>query len=161
MISSRVIGVDAVAKKLAALPDHIKDEVKRSLVGVCLKLVAKIKSEKLSGQVLNVKTGTLRRSISYQVVDNANELTAQVGSNVAYAAAHEYGFHGTVSVREHLREIKQAFGKSLKEPKTVMVRAHSMRMNIPERSFLRSAIEEMAPEIQQQIAAAVQRGIQR
>jgi hypothetical protein len=63
---------------------------------------------------------------------------------VKYGRAHEYGFQGTVSVKEHLRTIKQAFGKTLASPKTISVRGHSANVNLPERSFLRSALRELA-----------------
>ena len=42
----------------------------------------------LSGQTLNRGTGTLAKSINYRL---ANDFLSQVGSNVAYAAIHEFG----------------------------------------------------------------------
>jgi hypothetical protein len=51
-----------------------------------------------------------------------------VGTNVEYARPHEYGFNGTVTVKEHLRLVKKAFGKSLKTPKEV---AHALGTGEP------------------------------
>lgn len=160
MINANLIGNSDVSRKLARLTSDIKLEVKGSILRLALKLVAKIKSEKLSGQVLRVRTGTLRRSISHRIIDTQTEMTAEVGSNLKYAAAHEYGFRGTVSVREHLRQIKQAFGRPI-QPTSVLVSAHSRNMNLPERSFIRSAIRDMTPEISREINEAVRRGINR
>lgn len=161
MLNTSISGADALAKKLSKLPQDIRSEVKASMTRLCLKLVAKVKSDKLSGQVLKVRTGTLRRSVSYRVVDTPTELAGYVGTNVKYAAAHEYGFAGTVTIREHLRTVKQAFGKSLKEPTVATVRSHSRKVNLPERSFIRSAIRDMEPEIQSEIIAAIGRGIRK
>jgi phage gpG-like protein len=156
-----MVGNDEVSRKLARLPDDVKQEVRGSIVRLALKIVAKIKAEKLSGQVLNVRTGTLRRSISHQIVDTPSALTATIGSNLKYARAHEYGFKGAVTVREHLRTIKQAFGKTLATPQAVLVSAHTRNMNLPERSFIRSALRDMEPEIIREISGAVSRGIRR
>jgi hypothetical protein len=40
-----------------------------------------------------------------------------------------------------------------------MVRAFTRHANIPEKSFLRSALGEMAPEIQQQLQQAVNKAL--
>lgn len=56
----------------------------------------------------------------------------RVGTNVEYAAAHHFGVDAEVEqqVREHVRIIKQAFGKELDTPMRVTVRAHSRTMHI-------------------------------
>lgn len=48
-----------------------------------------VKNEKLSGNPLDVRTGTLKRSITYQVA--VDGYSARVGTNVVYARAHEFG----------------------------------------------------------------------
>ena len=87
-------------------------------------------------------------------------VAAYVGSNVSYARAHEFGLHDTVAVKEHQRFQQVAFGKPMKNPRQVTVRAHTMRMNLPERSFLRSALSELQPQIRDQIQAAMHEAIQ-
>jgi hypothetical protein len=54
--------------------------------------------------------------------------------------------------------VTQAFGKQLKEPVTATVSAHTMKMNLPEKSFLRSALNDMRAEIVEGIAQAVGQG---
>ena len=51
--------------------------------------------------------------------------------------------------------IKKAWGKPIK-PKSIMVSAYTRNMNLPERSFLRTALREMTPEIQAEIDKALQ-----
>jgi hypothetical protein len=154
MISFTVQGDTAVVRMLQAKVPALTGAVRGSITRATFMLVGYVKANKLSGQVLKNRTGTLRRKINGRVIETANTITGQAGVKLAYAAAHEYGFDGTVNVRESLRTIKQAFGRSI-APVTFTVKAHSRRMHLPERSFLRSSLHELTPEIQNMIRAAV------
>lgn len=68
--------------KLTGTVDQINEAVRQSIVRSTLKLLVKVKREKLSGQVLNVRTGRLRRSITQKVIDLSNGVTGIVGTNV-------------------------------------------------------------------------------
>jgi len=149
MITVEIRGVDQVVVNLKGLPEKIMTAAGESITRQLYKLVRKVKQEKLSGQVLGNPTGRLRRSIAAAslLTDRSVEVGGIVGTNVKYAAVHEYGFSGTVTVRDHMRQIKKAFGRPLKSPHAIHVSAHGRRVNLPERSFLRSALREMADEI--------------
>lgn len=157
MISFSVDGDAAVVRMLQAKVPALTAAVRSSVTRASIMLLAYVKANKLSGQVLHVRTGTLRRKVNYRVTESANTVTGSVGVKLAYAAAHEYGFDGTENVREHLRTIKQAFGRSI-APVTFTVHAHSRHMHLPERSFLRSSLRELTPEIQTMIRSAVLAG---
>lgn len=103
--------------------------------------------DKLTGPVLHVRTGTLRRSINRRVEQIGGGVTATIGTNVKYAGVHEFGFQGTVDVREHVRRMKSGTN--------VAVRAHARQVDMPERSFLRSTVTDMAPHIKAEIRKAV------
>lgn len=150
--SERLIGV------LQNMDGNIGREVAASIGVLTLRLQRRVKSPNLSGKVLNKRTGTLARSIDQFVEQRGGRISGVVNTNVAYGRAHEYGFSGTVSVRAHLRQMTHVFGNVLPEPMTVLVRAHNRKMNLPERSFLRSALREMQPEIAAEIRTAVERG---
>jgi hypothetical protein len=90
-------------------------------------------------------------------VDNAGASVFSAG--VKYAFAQEYGFDGDETAAAHSRTIKQAFGKSI-APKTIFVRAFSRHMNLPERSFMRSALDEMQDEIAEALSEAVSEGLE-
>ena len=109
---------------------------------------------KLSGDILKVRTGRLRRSIHPEWDFKPGHMGATVGTNVEYAAIHEYGFKGTVQVKSFQREMTKAFGRPI-APKQVTVSAHSRNINMPGRSFLRSALKEMRPEIIEGLKNAV------
>lgn len=148
MIKGELIGGEALELRARSFAPNILQRVTQLITRMTLTLLRNVKNDKLSGQVLNVRTGRLRRSINYRMEgENTTHVAGYVGTNVKYGRAQEYGFHGTVSVREHLRMQKKAFGKSI-EPVEVTVRAHAMRLNLPERSFLRSALKDLEPELQ-------------
>ena len=148
----------AVRARLTRMGPVIRSAVKAAILREAIALQQLVK-EKLSGPVLKNRTGRLRRSINYQLTDSPTELLATVGTNVAYARAQEYGFDGVVNVREHLRHITQAFGKPI-TPVDAVVHAHSRHMHLPERSFLRSALQERGPAIRSALVAAVTGALQ-
>lgn len=83
--------------------------------------------------------GRLRRGTRLRSVVG---MRAEVVNNVPYAAAHNEGFKGTVTVPQHVRRIK-TFSydmKSGKRKKTghrdIIVKAHARRMNLPRRHFM-------------------------
>ncbi|WP_026470034.1 hypothetical protein [Alkanindiges illinoisensis] len=158
MIEASVTGDSAVVASIREQYRKITTNVEQSIGRLTLKLLTRVKVNKLSGQVLNVRTGRLRRSITQKVVNTPSQITGIVGTNVEYARAHEIGFNGQVSVKAHLRQIKMAWGKSI-TPRTVEIRAHSRQVNLPEKSFLRSALTDMAPEIRQTLQQSVRQGI--
>lgn len=156
MIKLEFIGGEEVASKLKSISPAIHGSLVRTITMLSIKLQSKVQSEKLTGQVLKTKTGTLRRSITYKIDESADKVSGRVGTNLKYGLAHEFGFKGSVTVKEHLRMIKKAFGKPLANPREVVVKSHSRLMNLPERSFLRTALREMIPEIKSEIDKAVQ-----
>jgi phage gpG-like protein len=151
MIRGMIVGDREVIAKLGKAKDRARDGVRKTVVRLTLELLRKVKAEKLSGQVLNVRTGRLRRSITQRVAEQGNTITGVVGTNVEYARAHELGFKGPVSVKAHLRQIKEAWGKPLKAKLTVPVRAHTRQAEFPARSFLRSALADMEPKIRDEL----------
>jgi phage gpG-like protein len=159
---SATIDDAAVMAKFTGLPTAARNTIVQTTKRLGLDLQRHVQADKLSGHALGVRTNTLRSSINLKVEQDGDRATAAVGTNVRYAGAHEYGIHEIVSVREHLRAIKEALfvgnGKAPHWGNAVLVRAHSMRMMLPERSFLRSALHDMArisAEYQRDLAAAL------
>lgn len=157
MITGILLGKEKLVPFLRTIPVNVEKELKQEVEKLSISLVGKVQKEKLSGQVLKNRTGTLRRSINYKVEATQYSIYGTVGSNKSYAAIHEYGFHGPVNVREHLRMIKQAFGRAI-NPKEITVRAHTRQVNLPEKSFLRSALREFEPTVISRLTAAAERG---
>jgi len=169
MIKLGLVGDSEIVAKLDKLPTRLHEELKVGLGRLAL-MCARLARAKVNGPVLKIKTGALYGSINGTVLDEGDKIagvTSVAGDAMSkghkvidYARAHEYGFHGTVSVREHMREIKQAFGRSI-TPRQVTVRAHDMRMNVPEKSFLRSALADLqaSGEIDTEMQNAIARSL--
>jgi hypothetical protein len=154
--TAEVKGSSEVVKRLRGITPTVRSKLEEKIQRLTIQLQRHVVQDKLQGQVLNVgKTGRLHRSIQQAMISDQERIAGLVSTNVSYAAAHEDGYSGTVTVKEHLRTITQAFGKQLKEPVTSTVRSHSMKMNLKERSFLRSALTEMRPEILSEITAVI------
>lgn len=152
---------ESVASLLRKLKESIpkaESGVQKEIIRLALKMTGKVMG-KLSGDVLKVRTGRLRRSIHPEWEFKSGYSGAIVGTNVEYAATHEYGLKGTVQVKSFQREMTKAFGKPV-APKQVTVSAHSRIVNMPERSFLRSALREMEPEIIEGLRNAVKKEMQ-
>lgn len=93
-----------------------------------------------------VKTGRLRRSIK---IRSARFQKIVIATDVDYAAAHNYGYKGTVSVRSHTRrrygrekeEYTTKTGKQRTRTNKVVkssytVRQHTRKMSLPQRQFM-------------------------
>lgn len=154
MIQVRVIGSEVTSLWLKTFPLGVRERMREAVLRSAIALTRYVKEEKLSGQVLKNRSGTLRRKINYELRESADQVSASVGVQLSYAPAHEFGFDGTVTVKEHLRTITQAFGRPI-DAVTFTMPAHSRHMKLPARSFLRSSLRENAPSIRQSLAAAL------
>lgn len=137
-----MIKVSAKVTKNVELPKpkSVSEALVEFIKKSTFKLVAYIKREKLSGDPLNVRTGRLRRSINAKFSNGGK--TGHAGTNVSYGAVHELGLQ--VQIAEHKRIMTQVFGKPV-DPFEVSVSGHTRVY--PERSFLRSALKELEPEL--------------
>jgi phage gpG-like protein len=157
VIAVELVGDEALRRRLQALPARLHDGLQRTMarLGLALQQTAQ---RKVSGEVLQVRSGTLRASITAAVTESGGAVTASVGSDAPYAAIHEYG--GTT--RAHLIEAKNAQSLAfLVGGRLVFAkRVFHPGSHMPERSFLRSALAEMAPEIAAALAEAAGKAAQ-
>lgn len=151
MIKGTIIGDAEAAVRFDSMPARLYGEVRTSIGRLVLLIQTRTKQLKLSGQVLKVRTGRLLRSINTRMTEKPGEVSGTVGTNVEYARIHEFGFHGNVNVKEHLRLSKNGF--------RLPVRAHIRRVDLPERSFLRSSLRDLRPEIVAELEQAATRSI--
>ena len=128
---------------LADLPDNARAALRRELSAAMSDLAASIRDDKLSGQVLQVRSGRLRASITATVSEEGGTLVGTVGSDLTYAAIQEYG--GTILRRQ------AANAKQLRPNTGVTVE--------PERSYLRSTLAEQASSIRERLTAAIMKAI--
>lgn len=160
MIAAKLSGAAAAVDRLRAVRAEAVAGVARMVTRLGLDLQSNVQQNKLSGQLLRVRSGKLRGSIAARTEESGTAVTASVYSDLDYAAAQEYGFFGTVGVRASLRQVKEAFGRPI-VPKTIAVGAYQRRMDLPQRSFLRSALDDMSPEIDERIADVLSEAMSR
>lgn len=104
---------------------------------------------KLSNDVLHVRTGNLRRNW-HQIMPVREEggWGGGAGSGkTEYAAYHEFGLNGDVSVRAHSRRVTQVYGRPVSGV-TADVRAHSRHVNYAGRPYARPAFGEVKERVQ-------------
>ena len=154
MITAYLVGDEQLLERLRGISDAVNSGLARCITQLGIDLQRNVQQDKLSGQVLKSRTGTLKSSIDRRVDQNARGATTDIFTALRYGAAQEYGFTGTVSVGASLRRIREAFGRPIAE-KTISVRAYDRRMALPERSFLRSALDDMTPAIREAVDAAL------
>ncbi|MBV8333915.1 MAG: HK97 gp10 family phage protein [Alphaproteobacteria bacterium] len=153
MITADLVGDQQALERLRALPEAVNSRLLSVITRLGIELQRDVQQDKLSGQVLRSRTGSLKSSIDFRIDQSGGSITASVFSDSRYAGAQEYGFAGTVTIRASLRRIREAFGRPIAE-KTISVRAYDRRMNLAERSFLRSALNDMTPAIRDEVETA-------
>ncbi len=125
------------------------------------------KLSKRGPKTLGVVTNRLRQSLRpSKAVASGTDVVSSIGTNVWYAGVHEFGYHGTVNVRQFTRHnphgdvfrvgsetakrkdvVKaKSFNTSAKVKKVAsgfsVVKAHARKMNMPERAMIRTGIQE-------------------
>jgi phage gpG-like protein len=153
VITAYLIGDTQLIARLSAMPGKLRAGVGRAVLRLALLLQRKVQVEKLSGQVLKVKTGSLRSSINIQVSEGATRVMASVGTNIRYAGIHEFG--GTQPGRTILPKRGRALAFEFAGARRFFASVNRPAAHYPERSFLRSALREMQPEIRTELETAV------
>lgn len=159
-IIGTVYGDNFVEARIRALPEKIRQKLVNAMKVQWFALQAKVVRSKLSGQVLKRRTGNLASSINVggpmsataflDRFGSGDQIVGRVGTKVWYGAVHEYG--GNFQVKAHQREITQVFGRPV-SPHKVDVRSYTM--NVPERSFLRSSLQDISGQMRSAIAASI------
>jgi phage gpG-like protein len=142
MIGLTITGADELAAKLDGAPGILAARLGEVMARLGQALYARVE-ENLSGAVLHARSGKLAASIAQQT-DN---LSAAVGFDpdaVPYGAAQEFG----AEIRAHLIEARNAKalafvvgGRRVFAKRVMFPGAH-----LPERSFLRAALADLAPD---------------
>lgn len=166
MITGEIIKGNDLGARFAKADAFMNNAIQTAVMRLALKVTNRTK-RKLSGEVLRVRTGRLRRSIHPEYDFSATQAIAAVGTNVEYAKIHEFG--GTI--KRHARSsylyfkadregnISNRFVKKSKSnfAQRVTYKEHEYRM--PARPFLRPSLRELAPEIRAEIQQAANKAL--
>lgn len=171
MISAKLTGDQALIARLNRMPTAVHTRLAETVKGWSIRLTAYVKDQKLSGQVLHVRSGTLRRKIHPIFTDTDVAVTGGAGVKLAYARLHEFGFDGMETVRAHVRRVASRSARgwvltSYTDAKRTQVaqgiafvRSFQRHVKMPERSYLRSSLRDNAPAIMTDLRAAVAEGL--
>ena len=136
--------------KMAPGSPHLKEAFTRIALYVSSVAKINVRRQKL------IDTGRLINSIRWEFFKEGTVEGVQIGSfNVPYAAVHEFGFDGTVQVPTHQRRITKAFGRPI-EPRSISIPAHSRRMKIRARPYMKPTIRTTSTFIIDTMRAALQ-----
>lgn len=143
--------VDTMTVRLNALPEKLRQRL-RVIIVRDVKLLAGLVRGKLAGGVLNPRSGRLLASVRDEMRESSNAIYGRVfideGSPAyAYAGIHEYG--GITKPHMIYPKNARALHFYASGGREVFARFVSHPgSNIPERSYMRSSLEEMAPTIE-------------
>lgn len=143
-----ISGAQAFEAKLAriagAMPTALTAEVNRQDA----LLEAYIKRDKLSGQVLNRRTGRLSRSIHSEPARlEGSAILGKVGTNLVYAPVHEFGATIRAKRAKYLR---------------FKIDGHwvmKTQVTIPARPYMRPSLQERGPAIREGLKRAIRKVI--
>lgn len=125
-----VLTTDGELEKITRLFESSDQKLMQALKDALFESLQLVRTASITSGRIPYKTGTLRRSITIAMTVAGRGLEGVVGTNLPYAAIHEYG--GTITRY-------QAWGRPTK-PYTVIYK---------ERSYLRTPFAESAGLIQQ------------
>jgi phage gpG-like protein len=163
-------GDRALVARFKLMPERLRNALLQKVYALSFKLRDKVQKEHLSGptgpHTLSVgqsssthTAGQLRASVHASVDDKPTSITGKVafGSDVVYAAIHEFG--GTVQIPELVPVKAKAlrFMVGGKEVFARRVKAHAV--TIPERAPLRTSLYEMKDEIVKGLEEAVNKAL--
>lgn len=143
-----LMGNEAAQAKMAAMPQKLSAAMDKAMGRALNVIYRKAVNHLTGGNPLHVQTGRLRQSIA--TFQKISDHSGGIGTNVEYAAAHEYGFMGEIQVPAHAQRARQMFGPRKSKGgggRIVQVRSYSRQMNLPERPYLRPALAESQTEI--------------
>lgn len=195
VISGYLVGDKALIASLHEMSPAVKTEVDRTVQKLGFALQSQVQRNYLRGPrpgKLGVVTGRLINSIAAGGADSRSRFVSTdnsafywVGTNVKYAAVHEFGFNGLVPVKPYIRHsYKISFKlKPMSQRKVAskldgeIIYSHDSyqrvlgkvigyayvngffrHMNMPARPFLAPALEDMRQTIVTELGAALRRG---
>lgn len=164
-ITGVVTGEKNVQARFERTSPRVRESLTREVLRVVIDLQGYVARNKLAGQLLKRRTGTLAASIQHRVVSTTSSVTGAVGSRInesaplSYARIHEDGFDGTVTVREHLRMMTTAFGHPVKNPRKITVGAHTAQRHVRAKHYLSGSLAERRDQYLAQLDRAVGAGL--
>ena len=143
---------DTASEALAAMPERIRAALAAKAGTLAAELWARIQ-QKLSGDVLIMKSGALAGSIGVTIEESSAGVAVRLATSpdVKYAAIHEFG--GTIPPHQIVPDKARTLAFLVGGKQAFAARVMLPAVTMPERSYMRSSLAEMADEIRDELAA--------
>jgi phage gpG-like protein len=155
MLTVTLVGDDALAERLEDLPAVVLAAVAARSASLADQLLARVHA-RLGGEVLQPRSGALDASVGVDGPALAGDQVVTrlfAGADLKYAAIQEYG--GVTGPHEILPSRAKALA-FLDGGRRVFAKVvHHPGSRLPERSYLRASLAEMASRIDAEMKAAV------
>jgi phage gpG-like protein len=161
MLSITLTGADEIGARLDGLSPAVLAAVAAKSAALADQLLQLVR-QKLGGAVLKTRTGALAASIGVDgpSLDGDRVVTTVfAGAGIKYAAIQEYG--GVTAPHDILPVRGKALAFMAGGEQVFARLVHHPGSRIPERSYLRSSLAEMADQIETEMKAAVIDAMQR
>jgi phage gpG-like protein len=171
ILNLTLVADSVMVDRLVSLPGFVRPKLRATIQSLLFRLQALVQDGKLSGQVLNIRTGNLKASIHQSgPQETGTGVSGAVYSDgsVKYARIHEFGGvirhpGGTayipITAEGRVAFISNAAAEEMRSPPP-RTAAHDIPM--PQRSFLRSSLRDLeatiVSEIRQTVVQAVAAG---
>jgi phage gpG-like protein len=134
------------AASLAAMPERLRQALLSKATALAVALQAKIQ-QKLAGGVLNARTGALARSIVATIDDGEAGVSVRIATadDIKYAAIHEFG--GIIPPHQIVPDKAKALAFVIGGKQIFAARVNLQAIAMPEQSYMRASLAEMADEI--------------
>ena len=157
MLKLSLEGQAQLAERLGAMPDRLRAALAEKVDALAQSLFAQVVGVNLSGGVLRARSGALRDSIRMQASQRDDLIRSDIFSDGdgPYAAIQEYG--GKTAAHEILPDKARVLAFVMNGKQIFARRIQHPGSQIPERSYLRSALDEQGDDIAQGLTDVVTR----
>jgi phage gpG-like protein len=145
---------DNASGALAGLPDRLQSALAAKADTVAVALQAKVR-QKLSGEVLSPKSGALAASIMTTIEETSAGVAVTIAASgeIKYAAIHEFG--GVIRAHQIVPDKARALAFVVGGKQVFAARVSLPAITMPQRSYMRSSLAEIADDIRDEFTAAV------
>lgn len=169
-VTVEILGAEVMRKRFEKI--RAGSPIFKAVQNSTTRLQAHVMGQKLSNQVLHVRTGKLRRSITQKISASSDGMTGIVGTNTRYAAIHEFGGiikhppremliklretrKGALMRQEGFPNLARFAKKTHKMARESVVTSKYYEVHMPKRSFLKSSMEDLKPSIREELRNAI------
>ena len=187
MVIGQILGVEKVVAVLGEKQGKVVAGIKSQVTSLAITIQGYVKNSKLTGQVLHVRTDRLRRSITFKVTAEGTLVSGVVGTNVVYARIHEFGGVIKRKARTQILRFRTNKNGNYMHQSDLSMGPHQSGfaykalvfakknakgdfterkqkikggiITMPERSFLRSSLDDKASDIRANLQMAIREAL--